>query len=119
VTSCPNSITGPFFANMGGFLMSLLLGFPGLRIDGPLEEWLRHEGADPRAGIGAAVGQAKEKIAGLTDQQASAVHPLEGKMIPDMGVEKLALGKSLPHLAVQVFGHLQISVTSAADKGHD
>jgi hypothetical protein len=31
---------GPFFANMGGFLMSLLLGFPGLKISaGPLEEW--------------------------------------------------------------------------------
>lgn len=31
---------GPFFANMGGFLMSLLLGFPGLRVgNGPLEEW--------------------------------------------------------------------------------
>ena len=31
---------GPFFANMGGFLMSLLLGFPGLKMSsGPLEDW--------------------------------------------------------------------------------
>jgi hypothetical protein len=35
---------GPFFANMGGFLMSLLLGFPGMKIDsGPPEKWSRHE----------------------------------------------------------------------------
>jgi hypothetical protein len=39
---------GPFFANMGGFLMSLLLGFPGLKIGGgPLEEWSRHEAVLP------------------------------------------------------------------------
>ena len=31
---------GPFFANMGGFLMSLLLGFPRLKMsNGPLCEW--------------------------------------------------------------------------------
>jgi trehalose/maltose hydrolase-like predicted phosphorylase len=31
---------GPFFANIGGFLMSLLLGFPGLRPHGgPVEAW--------------------------------------------------------------------------------
>ncbi len=31
---------GPFFANMGGFLMSLLLGFPALKIsDTPVKEW--------------------------------------------------------------------------------
>jgi len=35
---------GPFFANMGGFLMSLLLGFPGLVVsDGPLSDWPRHD----------------------------------------------------------------------------
>lgn len=35
---------GPFFANMGGFLMSLLLGFPGLEVGGgPLSEWPRHD----------------------------------------------------------------------------
>lgn len=35
---------GPFFANMGGFLMSLLLGFPGLKMtDGPLQEWAQHD----------------------------------------------------------------------------
>jgi trehalose/maltose hydrolase-like predicted phosphorylase len=35
---------GPFFANMGGFLMSLLLGFPGLKIsDGDLEQWPQHD----------------------------------------------------------------------------
>jgi trehalose/maltose hydrolase-like predicted phosphorylase len=35
---------GPFFANMGGFLMSLLLGFPGLKIsnDAP-ETWPQHD----------------------------------------------------------------------------
>jgi trehalose/maltose hydrolase-like predicted phosphorylase len=31
---------GPFFANMGGFLMSLLLGFPRLKIsDKPVDDW--------------------------------------------------------------------------------
>ena len=31
---------GPFFANMGGFLLSLLLGFPGLKISAsPVQEW--------------------------------------------------------------------------------
>ena len=35
-------IAGPFFANIGGFLMSLLLGFPGLAVkDGAVEEWPR------------------------------------------------------------------------------
>jgi trehalose/maltose hydrolase-like predicted phosphorylase len=35
---------GPFFANMGGFLMALLLGFPGLKIgSGAPEEWPRHD----------------------------------------------------------------------------
>lgn len=35
---------GPFFANMGGFLMSLLFGFPGLKITGgSLEEWAQHD----------------------------------------------------------------------------
>jgi len=33
-------IAGPFFANVGGFLMSFLLGFPGLVVrDGAVEEW--------------------------------------------------------------------------------
>jgi protein-glucosylgalactosylhydroxylysine glucosidase len=32
--------SGPFFANLGGFLMGLALGFPGIRIgDGPPESW--------------------------------------------------------------------------------
>jgi hypothetical protein len=35
---------GPFFANMGGFLMGLLLGFPGIRVcEGAVEEWPRHD----------------------------------------------------------------------------
>jgi trehalose/maltose hydrolase-like predicted phosphorylase len=35
---------GPFFANMGGFLMTLLLGFPGLKMsNGPLSEWPQHD----------------------------------------------------------------------------
>jgi trehalose/maltose hydrolase-like predicted phosphorylase len=34
---------GPFFANMGGFLMSLVFGFPGLEPDGgPIKNWPRH-----------------------------------------------------------------------------
>jgi trehalose/maltose hydrolase-like predicted phosphorylase len=33
-------VAGPFFANMGGFLISLLLGFPGLRIGpGAPDQW--------------------------------------------------------------------------------
>jgi trehalose/maltose hydrolase-like predicted phosphorylase len=33
---------GPFFANMGGFLLSLLFGFPGLRPDaGEVRDWSR------------------------------------------------------------------------------
>lgn len=33
---------GPFFANLGGFLMSLLIGFPGLRpVPGDLGGWMR------------------------------------------------------------------------------
>ena len=36
-------IAGPFFANIGGFLMSLLLGFPGLAVkDGAIEDWPQH-----------------------------------------------------------------------------
>jgi hypothetical protein len=39
---------GPFFANMGGFLMSLLLGFPGLAMSsGPLEDWPRRNAVLP------------------------------------------------------------------------
>lgn len=35
---------GPFFANMGGFLMSLLLGFPGLQPNGgAVETWHRRK----------------------------------------------------------------------------
>lgn len=35
---------GPFFANMGGFLMSLLLGFPGLKITASaVEDWPQHD----------------------------------------------------------------------------
>ena len=35
---------GPFFANMGGFLMSLLLGFPGLQPNGAsVETWARRK----------------------------------------------------------------------------
>jgi trehalose/maltose hydrolase-like predicted phosphorylase len=35
---------GPFFANMGGFLMSLLFGFPGLKPAwGGVEEWPTHD----------------------------------------------------------------------------
>jgi hypothetical protein len=34
------TMAGPFFANMGGFLMSLLLGFPAVRIGaGGPEGW--------------------------------------------------------------------------------
>jgi hypothetical protein len=35
---------GPFFANMGGFLISLLLGFPGLQPNGgDIESWPRRK----------------------------------------------------------------------------
>ena len=35
---------GPFFANMGGFLMSLLYGFPGLQPGwGDADSWARHD----------------------------------------------------------------------------
>ena len=35
---------GPFFANMGGFLMSLLLGFPGLEPQwGEAQQWPSHD----------------------------------------------------------------------------
>lgn len=35
---------GPFFANMGGFLLSLLLGFPGLKVGGGgIEDWPQHD----------------------------------------------------------------------------
>jgi trehalose/maltose hydrolase-like predicted phosphorylase len=37
-------MAGPFFANMGGFLMSLLLGFPGLKVSsGALASWPQHD----------------------------------------------------------------------------
>jgi len=40
---------GPFFANMGGFLMSLLLGFPGLVMGGgSLDDWPRHAAVLPK-----------------------------------------------------------------------
>ena len=40
---------GPFFANMGGFLMSLLYGFPGLQPGwGEAESWARHDVVLPK-----------------------------------------------------------------------
>ncbi|MGN6515334.1 MAG: glycoside hydrolase family 65 protein [Rhizomicrobium sp.] len=40
---------GPFFANLGGFLMTLVLGFPGLRIgSGTLESWPQRKVVLPR-----------------------------------------------------------------------
>jgi hypothetical protein len=39
---------GPFFANMGGFLMSLLLGFPGIVIgNDSISAWARHKAILP------------------------------------------------------------------------
>jgi hypothetical protein len=40
---------GPFFANMGGFLMSLLYGFPGLQPGwDDAEAWARHDVVLPK-----------------------------------------------------------------------
>jgi protein-glucosylgalactosylhydroxylysine glucosidase len=37
-------MAGPFFANLGGFLLTLLLGFPAIRPDaGPIEDWPRRK----------------------------------------------------------------------------
>jgi protein-glucosylgalactosylhydroxylysine glucosidase len=41
-------IAGPFFANMGGFLMGLLFGFPGIEPNaGKIEDWSRRRATLP------------------------------------------------------------------------
>ena len=44
-------MAGPFFANMGGFLMSLLFGFPGLDVGpGDPRSWAKHKAVCRKAG---------------------------------------------------------------------
>ena len=44
-------MAGPFFANLGGFLMGLILGFPGIAVDeGEMTGWPRRAAYCPPAG---------------------------------------------------------------------
>jgi hypothetical protein len=50
-------MAGPFFANMGGFLMSLLLGFPRLTPQGPARNWAKAKVVLPKGWTAIEVGR--------------------------------------------------------------
>ncbi len=71
-------VAGPFFANLGGFLVGCLYGLPGLRLGaGPVESWCERPVVMPAGWDGIAVeriwvrGQPAEMVARHGDARAS------------------------------------------------